>query len=287
MALKIFFNSAQVFQRVNPLNVEAEKHARFMELVEDQMDSASFNLAPFTPASKEDLYLVHDKAYVDEVLFGDRINGTPPVDKAVSSAHLWSIGSLIGATLQSPHEKQPVCSCAPRLDDAGYDWGSNNCIFNGLMIAAAKFLQMHSAAKVGIFDFSYPKSNGVADVLCNNPELAKRIIYRNTDAIQTYPTESRTSISSWLEGSIEELNSFGCDLVLFQASADLHVVEDGGSFVGENAMRLRDAMVLRKIKAPIAWNLGGGISPIGKRIGNFVLRAHLNALLISSKCNKS
>ena len=69
-----------------------------------------------------------------------------------------------------------------------------------------------------------------------------------------------------------------CDVILYQAGADLHMDDPLGGWLATAQLRKRDRAVFesaRRLGVPIAWNLAGGYqTPLSK-----VLRIHDNTML--------
>ena len=102
------------------------------------------------------------------------------VTRRVPEAALWTIGSLVTAALYAPTTPLAVCSPTSGFHHAGYAHGGGYCTFNGLMVAAATFIQDHPGAKLGILDCDFHYGDGTADILRRKPELAEHVVHHTS-----------------------------------------------------------------------------------------------------------
>jgi Histone deacetylase domain len=152
--------------------------------------NASPGLRGEAPGSALKAFLQHDKACVDGVFAGTINNGFETRDD--------------------------------RFHHAGYADGGGYCTFNGIMVAVAKYIAAHPGAKVGILDCDLHYGDGTDDILKRKPALASQVIHR-TSGKYFHDGNDPLELFPWLHHSIEEINAFGCDVVIYQAGADMHV----------------------------------------------------------------
>lgn len=250
----IFYDERMSIPDVASFSPSAGKPARFMDLVLHHY--RPLELPPFEPVTVEDLYLVHNREHVDAVFAGETPNGFGNRDPRIPQACLWTIGSLVAAALHAPKRSVPVCSPTSGFHHAGYDFSEGYCTFNGLMVAAARFVKEHPGATVGILDCDFHYGNGTDDILQHVPLLAKQVVH-HTAGRHFCPEGDRLEFFFWLHEAIEEMNA-KCDLVLYQAGADMHNEDPLGGLLDTADMRKRDREVMRGIRAPLVWNLAGG-----------------------------
>lgn len=211
----------------------------------------------FRPVTREDLCLVHDPAYVDGVFNGSILNGFENNDPRVAQACLYTVGSLVAASRDAWASEQPVCSPTSGFHHARYASGGGFCTFNGLMVAAAKILLSDPKAKVGILDCDMHRGDGTEDILRHKPELARRICHQ-TSGRYFYGGECSGSFFAWLRSAITLLNAAHCEVVLYQAGADMHISDPLGGLLTSAEMARRDDMVFSSLRCGVAWNLAGG-----------------------------
>jgi acetoin utilization deacetylase AcuC-like enzyme len=259
----MFYDARQSIEDVNSFSRSAAKPARFVALLQhyNYTDYGPHHRGPVIPVTKEDLYRVHSKGYIDDVFSGVQNNGFETRDPRVPEACLWTSGSLLASARQAlKYPENPQCSPTSGFHHAGHSWGGGYCTFNGLMVTAAKLLSENPALKIGILDCDMHYGDGTDDILKRHPELAKSIIHR-TQGKHFHGDDPETEaleFEFWLDYSIKELNEFGCDLVLYQAGADPHIKDPLGGFLTSEQLASRDAAVFNGINCAIAWCLAGG-----------------------------
>ena len=187
-----FYDPRQSVPGLDSFSPSAGKPARFMALADHHYRTTP--VLPVIPVTREDLCLVHDRDYVDGVFAGTIDNGFGNRDPRVPESCLWTVGSLVTAALYAPTTPLAVCSPTSGFHHAGYAHGGGYCTFNGLMVAAAKFIQAHPGAKVGILDCDFHYGDGTADILRRKPELAKHVVHHTSG--KTLPTRAMTLTSS-------------------------------------------------------------------------------------------
>jgi acetoin utilization deacetylase AcuC-like enzyme len=279
----IFYDSRQNVAGLDSFSPSAGKPARFVRLMGhfNFPEYGTPHLAPVVPVDRRDLCLVHDTAFVDAVFAGTMTNGFNNCDPRVPESCLWTIGSLLAAArwaLRNP--LGAACSPSSGFHHAGVDFSGGYCTFNGLMVVAAKLINENPSLKIGILDCDMHHGDGTNDILHTHPDLA-RSIQHHTAGEQfngENPADEAPLFSIWLNSAIDELNAFGCDLVLYQAGADMHLDDPLGGILDDAGMLLRDQTVFSRIKGGIAWNLAGGYRGGKDIFSDPVLATHYNTL---------
>lgn len=277
----IFYDPRQNVADLETFSPSAGKPARFVALMtpEEPETGPPRVIQPVQPVTREDLYRVHDAVYVDAVFAGKEPNGFGNRDLRVPPACLWTIGSLLAASRWVlKHERGIACSPSSGFHHAGYGWGAGYCTFNGLMVVAAVLLQERPDLRIGILDCDFHFGDGTADILAKKPALAASIMHR-TSGQHFHDGDDPDEFFLWLEESIAEMNEAECDLVLYQAGADMHIKDPLGGLLDDAQMRQRDRIVFRKLKAGIAWNLAGGYRGSSNLSNDPTLRTHRMTLL--------
>ena len=250
-----FYDPRQSVPGLDSFSPSAGKPARFMELAEHHYRTTP--VLPVIPVTREDLCLVHDRDYVDGVFAGAIDNGFGNRDMRVPESCLWTVGSLVTAALYAPTTPLAVCSPTSGFHHAGYAHGGGYCTFNGLMVAAAKFIEAHPGAKVGILDCDFHYGDGTADILRSKPELAKHVVH-HTSGRHFHEGDDPDEFFLWLEESVADINAQGCAVTLYQAGADMHIDDPLGGLLDDAQMKQRDRTVFRKVLGGLVWNLAGG-----------------------------
>lgn len=277
----IYYDERQSVAGIDSFSPSAGKPARFMELLGFHYRSDVLTkVAPVTPVTIGDLYLVHDKAYVDGVFDGTTLNGFENNDRRVAEACLWTVGSLVCAVERAATEELPVLSPTSGFHHAYHSFGGGFCTFNGLAVAAAKYLAKHPGHKVGILDCDFHYGDGTADILKKLPDLAANVRHHTSGLHFKGDGDDPLEFFAWLDDAINDLNDFDCDVVIYQAGADMHINDPLGGLLTDAGLEARDRAVFCGIQAGIAWNLAGGYQK-GKTTNKHddpVLRIHLNTL---------
>lgn len=275
------YDDRQSVPGVQTYSPSAGKPARFMERLRHWSYRAwRHNQLPMQPATMEDLYLVHDRDYVDGVFDGSIANGFGNFDPRVPEACLWTVGSLTSAVLQATSLSLPVCSPTSGFHHAGYDFGEGFCTFNGLLVAAAKYLAVNPGHKVGILDCDFHYGNGTADILRRMPELAGRVVHHTSGQFFHDREDDPLDFFQWLHHSIEDINAQGCNVTIYQAGADMHKDDPLGGILDDIEMSKRDRMVFGQLRGAIAWNLAGGYRQTASQdvLDDPVLETHIRTV---------
>lgn len=260
MYTPIFYDPRQNVACLDSFSKSAGKPALFVERMQGIYGNAYIgDLGVVEPLTLKDLHRVHAQSYVDSVFAGTENNGFGNKDPRVPESCLWTAGSLLAAARWAlAHPAIPACSPTSGFHHAGYDFGSGYCTFNGIMAVVAKLLSENPALKIGILDCDMHYGNGTADIL--EKSSFSNVIHRTAGEYFLGDDVGSESLEffAWLNYSIDELNAFGCDLVIYQAGADQHVDDPLGGILNTVEMAQRDRIVFRGVRAGIAWNLAGG-----------------------------
>lgn len=265
----------------------------------------------FFPIAKEELYLCHDKKYVDGIFNGTVENGFGLKDTQFASTFLYTNSCLYYAAKDALKNKVAI-SPTSGFHHASYDKAQGFCTFNGLVWTAMKLhLENSSVKKVGILDFDMHYGNGTQDIInklsldyivhytagrkydLNFPALeflkpmVKNIYHRMLKKSKENNQTPQPKLRQWyLRGKgnqfIKEipfiLESFkDCDIIIYQAGADQHINDPYGGLLTYEQMELRDKMVFEfanKNNIPIVWNLAGGYQRDANESIEPVLKCH-------------
>ena len=283
MSIPIAYHPAMSVPGVGSFSPSAGKPALFHEalrrLYPGEIDGATI---PVQPVTQEDLKLVHDGWYVDAVFSSEENNGFGNRDWRVPPACLWTVGSMVSASQHAiANPVAPVASLSSGFHHAGSDFGGGYCTFNGLMVAAALHLRDNPDGVVGILDCDFHYGDGTASILNRLPDLESRVVHHTSGRYfhgDGGGEDEALEFQAWLQESIDNLNSHGCSLVLYQAGADMHKDDPMGGLLNDAEMAQRDRAVFRGIEAPIVWNLAGGYR-LESGVCTPVLQTHLNTYM--------
>jgi acetoin utilization deacetylase AcuC-like enzyme len=220
-----------------------------------RLDSAA-TVVGFQPLTRADLALAHDRRYVDAVLDLEQPNGFGNRLATIAATLPYTTGSFYAAARHAFTTKESAVSPTSGFHHAGYDRGGAFCTFNGLVIAAQMLRRYDNAMRVGILDLDCHYGNGT-------DEIISRL---GLDTIEHYTFGGERiyqhNAAQWLKDLPALLTRFaGCDVVLYQAGADVHVDDPLGGVLTTEQLYERDFLVFKNLKdlgVPVAWNLAGG-----------------------------
>jgi acetoin utilization deacetylase AcuC-like enzyme len=254
---KVFYDLRQTVEANQSFSPSAEKPAAVVaswRVLADRL-GLELDFRPFEPATREQLYKVHDPRYVDGVLDLQRKNGFGNKKPEVAAALPWVCGSAVAATLSAWRDGRPTFSPTSGAHHASWQGGGGYCTFNSLALAA---LEAHEAgaARVGILDLDCHFGDGTEDIM----------LRFRWDFVRHYSfgaeVGSRGQSADWLARLPTEVAQFSdCAVVLFNAGVDPHVDDPLGGILTGPEMAERDRIVyrgLRQLGVPVVTMLAGG-----------------------------
>lgn len=247
---KIFFNPKMVVSSNDSESRSAEKPRLFIELVKTQLPD--LKIIESSPITKEDLKLAHSEFYVSDIFAQRMFNGFMNYNLDVPNSCLYTIGSMLDASLYSLKTNSIHCSPTSGFHHAGYESPEGYCTFNGLIVVSQILKQRGLISKIGILDLDFHYGNGTENIIkrlnldyINHISLGKD--FRKGDSSTDYLKAVKQALIEFKD----------CDLVLYQAGADLSINDPLGGILTDDEMVIRDELVF-SLNKPIAWNLAGG-----------------------------
>ena len=234
------------------------------------------------PVSLSQLFLAHDRDYVDAVMTGVRANGFGNRSPLVAQSLPWTSGAMLSAARAALSNGQMAVAPCSGFHHAGYDYGGGFCTFNGLMVTAVSLLHEGIVSKVGILDLDQHWGDGTQNII-DRLDLSSHVRHFHPSQIyrgQYRPTHFLDSLPDLIEQFAD------CDLVLYQAGADPHIDDPLGGWLTTEQLKQRDYLVFKEVcrlGVPIAWNLAGGYQRDADGSIRPVLEIHINTLL---ECHK-
>lgn len=262
--MHVFYDKKQVVDQPGhaspssgkPKEVLADWHVSGLPVVID----------PIQPASITELYRAHDKRYVDDILACKIENGFSNKSKEVASSLPYTTGSMLSAARWVLNNgKQVAVSPTSGFHHASYAKGEGFCTFNGLMVTALTLKYEGLVDHVGILDLDHHFGNGTDDIInqLNIDWIAHYTIGQHRLPFRQC-IQGKTVAEYWLEKLTDICIQFqGCDILLYQAGADLWEEDPyawGGGLSVEQ-LKERDRIVfttMRDLGIPVVWNLAGG-----------------------------
>ncbi len=255
-------------------------------------------------AAREQLYLAHDKDYVDAVFRQTPAQGRLRLDPDTSmnphslNAALRAAGAVIFAVdrVMSGGNSAAFCAVRPPGHHAERGRAMGFCIFNNVAIGAAYALKEYALKKVAIVDFDVHHGNGTEDIFRDNPAVMLCSTFQHpfypysgadtrSDHIINVPlpagTDGKTFREAFTSRCLPALEAFRPELILISAGFDGHVEDPLAEFLLVEADYTWVTNEIRNIanrhaKGRIVSTLEGGyaLSALGRSVS-----AHLQALL--------
>jgi acetoin utilization deacetylase AcuC-like enzyme len=214
----------------------------------------------FSPASADQLKLVHDASFVDGLLAGTLRNQLTGHDPAGAAAACWSVGGFIAAARSSRASGFPSAHIGSRFHHAGFRRAHAFCTFNGLMVAAAVLKGDGHEGRIGILDLDAHFGDGTQSIV-TELNLSDDIGHYSFAHQMLDPEE----VNAWLDelpGAILEMHRSGVTILFYNAGVDPH--RDDPMVRGvmtTDQIRRRERIVFETCKAlsiPVCWMLAGG-----------------------------
>jgi len=231
--------------------------------VEDWIDhDLAIDICGFEPASRDQLYAAHDRAYVDGVLAGRISNGFGNRNLAVAETLPWTSGSMRAAAHHALQHGGIACSPTSGFHHAHHDASGGYCTFNGLLVAALDLLRDSPELYIAILDFDMHYGDGTDQIL-RHLGLQGRIshVTAGKDFDRGMGADFMDQMHLMIDGARIESQGRVPDLMLYQAGADPHLNDPLGGMLTDRQLELRDAEVFRYCllqSVPVAFNLAGG-----------------------------
>ena len=227
-------------------------------------------------ASRGDVAMAHDDAYIDAVF-----RGTLDVKQVRRIGFPWS-GGLVRRSLASVGGA--LASADAALDEgiggnlaggthhAFSDAGEGFCVFNDLAVVSLSLRAAERVARIAVVDLDVHQGNGSASILGGRDDVfvfsmhgEKNFPFRKVPSTLDVALPDDATDEMYLEAlerSLRAVFEFGPELVLYQAGVDpLDTDRLGRLALTHRGLADRDAMVFsacRRHGAPVAVALGGG-----------------------------
>lgn len=309
--IRVFFNKSMLKENKS-FSPSAFKPSLVVEDWQRLFSNYVINV-DFPPISKESLFLVHDKQYVEDIFTGNKENGFGVKDKDFSSTFLYTNASLYYAACDALINNIAV-SPTSGFHHARYDRSEGFCTFNGLVLTAKMLKENNLAQKIGILDFDMHYGNGTEEIIKKHNidyivhytagkyydlhypilNIFKPVIkyfynkiFTAKNKMQTPQPKLRQKIlknkgNEFINDIPSILQKFiDCDIIIYQAGADQHINDPYGGLLTYEQMKTRDKLVFEFAKnndIPLVWNLAGGYQKDIQGTIEPVLKCHRNTM---------
>lgn len=252
--MKVFYDEHQNVEHNPGISPSAGKPSK---AVKSWQDKFPVEIMPVIPVKAEDLCLVHDPKYVNDILACNIDNGFENRSPDIAKSLLWTSGSFVSAARYAAQNKVSVVSPTSGFHHATYNGAMGFCTFNGLMLAAVLLKQEGLANRIAIADLDMHYGNGTDDI----------IVKKSIDYINHFTYGKYKILECWGKNFLPKLPDFiqkvliDADILFYQAGADPHVDDPYGGCMTTEEMLERDRIVFTIAKEkniPVVWNLAGG-----------------------------
>lgn len=230
-------------------------------------------------ATREQLLLAHDKAFVDAYFDGSidaramRRIGFPWSAELVRRTRAAVGGTILTAELALRFGL--ACNTAGGTHHAYRDFGSGFCIFNDIAVAARYVQAGGLVERVLVVDLDVHQGDGTAAIFTDDPSVftlsvhcATNFPYRKQTSDLDIPLPQGADDDAYLAALArhlpEVLDNFRPQLAFYDAGVDPHKDDLLGKLaLSDDGLARRDAYVLaqcRQREIPVAGVIGGGYS---------------------------
>ena len=228
------------------------------------------------PATREDLELAHDKAYVDAVVHGTLDDGRIrrlgfPWSESLVRRTFRSVGGTLAA-LAWAMDTGAAGHLAGGTHHAFRDRGEGFCTFNDLAVAAFVARRDHGVKRIAIVDLDVHQGNGTAAIFAGDADTFTLSLHggrnypfhkeRSTLDVELADGCDDDAYLAALAPALERVRAFRPELVLYQAGVDaLEGDRLGRLRLSLAGLARRDEQVFRMatgLAVPLVVTLGGG-----------------------------
>jgi acetoin utilization deacetylase AcuC-like enzyme len=210
-----------------------------------------------TPATLDDLYRAHDRAFVDGVLAAQIPNGFGTKAKDVAESLPWTVGAMLSAAREAIRNGALAVAPVSGFHHAKFSEASKFCTFNGLVVAALALKAEALANCIGILDFDAHYGDGTSEIIQRLGANFIKHYSAGADFLYAHQAKEFLGMIPALVASM-----LNCQVLLYQAGADQHERDaTGDGFLSTEEMAERDRLVFetaQSLSIPVAWNLAGG-----------------------------
>ncbi len=228
------------------------------------------------PAALRDLYRVHDRGFVYDVLSLKQPNGFGSYSESVARSLLYTCGACHDSAVAALRDGISA-SLTSGFHHAGTSAGRGFCTFNGLMVAALRLLGEGRVERVAIIDCDYHYGDGTQEII-DTQQLSDRVFHLSLGHRFRWHEHAGPYLDA-MAALRDPLRDFDPGVILYQAGADVHIDDPLGGLFTTEQMRLRDATlftIARELGIPVAWNLAGGYQMESDGSIPRVVELHLN-----------
>jgi len=205
-------------------------------------------------ATREQLVLVHDEAYIDRVIATAPEKGhTAVLDGDTGMNHhsleaaFASAGAAIMAVDLVMHEKHNhvFCKVRPPGHHAGINRAAGFCVFNNIAVGAAHAMEKFGLQRIAIMDFDVHHGDGTEAIFIHDPRVLFGSSFQHpyypfsgadtkADNVLNIPLPAGTGSDVWRAAVQEKwlpaIDAYKPELIMISAGFDSHLEDDMGGF---------------------------------------------------------
>ena len=216
----------------------------------------AIRIVPPAPVSRADFLLAHDPDFVERIFAGEEDNGFFNRDERVTRSLPYTTGAMVAAAFHAVRERTFSCAPVSGFHHAMYDSIGVYCTFNGLIVTAQRLKAAQLADKVGVLDYDMHYGDGTEDIIYKLH--LDNVLHYSAGKEFRKSGQAREFLKA-VPAHIERMKD--CQVILYQAGADPHLLDPLGGWLTTEQLRERDRLVFssaRALNIPVAWNLAGG-----------------------------
>lgn len=248
------------------------------------------------PATREQLLLAHDEAWVDKVLAGrmtpaDEKLMELPFSPAIARAHVLAAGGTILAC-RDALERGVGLHVGGGSHHAFAGHGEGFCVLNDLAIGILQMRAERRLSRAAVIDLDVHHGNGTAALFAGDPDVFTFSIHQADLYPEVKPPSSLdvplppgtgdAKYLALLDEHLPQVFALEPELVVYQAGVDVYEGDRlGGLKLTEEGIIRRDMLVRDACRArgvPVAVTLGGGYADSAETTA----RLHANTLELFS-----
>ncbi len=188
--------------------------------------------------TREQLLLIHDQEFIDEVEGLRPTDGYAALDggDTVMSPGSWeAVMRCVGAAcagvdeVMSRQAHNVFCATRPCGHHAEPGKAMGFCIFNQAAIAAAYAFEVHKVSRIAVVDFDVHHGNGTQEAFYDRPEM----LYASSHQSPFYPGTGSKSETGVADNIINVPLPRGCDSAMFRARVEAEMLPAIANFAPE------------------------------------------------------
>lgn len=229
MTTLVYTHEACLDHRPGPGHPESPERLKAVLRVLRTPEFSSLEWRDAPAGTREQLLLIHDREFIDEVEDLRPTEGYAALDggDTVMSPGSWeAVMRCVGAAcagvdaVMSREVKNVFCATRPCGHHAEPGKAMGFCIFNQAAIAAAYAFEVHKLARIAVVDFDVHHGNGTQDAFYDRPEM----LYASSHQSPFYPGTGSKSETGVADNIINVPLPRGCDSALFRARVEAEML---------------------------------------------------------------